>query len=138
MRVFDHDSDDPDDHGEVVTTFRAQVFVQSTNSRRQAKNELGFPSCENSLASTSITLDRLLYWIVKRAGDEYCLMSFNLREEVFSVIDRLPMDLRSQDECLLYSWRNSPAIIVLDDISDNEDVNAMIWVMSTDQESKRS
>lgn len=50
VRVFDHDSDDPDDHGEVVTTFRAQVFVQSTNSRRQAKNELGFPSCENSLA----------------------------------------------------------------------------------------
>ncbi|PRQ43759.1 putative F-box domain-containing protein [Rosa chinensis] len=139
VRVFHHDSDDPYDHGKVLTTFRAQVFVQITNSWRQAKNELGFPSCENSFASTSITLNGVLYWKVQRAGDECCVLSFNLREEVFNVI-QLPIDLRNHDDwggLQLYSWRNSPATVALD-YSANDDLNAALWVMSTDQESKRS
>ncbi|KAM5580605.1 F-box only protein 8-like [Rosa sericea] len=141
VRVFSHGSDDPKDHGKEVTTFEAQVFNRSTNSWRQVKDKLEFPSYKSCFESTATTLNGVLYWKVVQKSDECYVLSFSLHEEVFSII-QLPIGIRylNRDDynwttVPLYSWKDSPAIVVTD-YSANGNPNIVLWVMSANEESK--
>ncbi|PQQ18556.1 uncharacterized protein Pyn_03219 [Prunus yedoensis var. nudiflora] len=141
VRVFPapHPGNDPDSDDDAdgkVAIFQAQVLLQSTNSWRDVKNKLEFPSFKSTcLTCDAITLNGVMYWLVEQTSSEFYLVSFNLRDEVFHLIP-LPTEWRRlNDQYYLHPWNGSAAILT--SYLENGDWERVLWVLVQDQESKK-
>ncbi|PQQ18557.1 uncharacterized protein Pyn_03220 [Prunus yedoensis var. nudiflora] len=91
VRVFPapHPGNDPDSDDDAdgkVAIFQAQVLLQSTNSWRDVKDKLEFPSFKSTcLTCDAITLNEVMYWLVEQTSSEFYLVSFNLRDEKMAI-----------------------------------------------------
>ncbi|KAI5325637.1 hypothetical protein L3X38_034711 [Prunus dulcis] len=94
VRIFPapHPGNDPDSDDDAdgkVAIFQAQVLLQSTNSWRDVKDILEFPSFKSfestCLSCDAITLNGVMYWLVEQTSREFNLVSFNLRDEKMAI-----------------------------------------------------
>ncbi|XP_021825545.1 F-box/kelch-repeat protein At3g17530-like [Prunus avium] len=142
VRVFPtpHPGNDPDsdyDADGKVSIFQAQVLLQSTNSWRDVKDKLEFPSFKSTCRTCdAITLNGVMYWLVEQTSSEFYLVSFNLRDEVFHLIP-LPIEWRrlNDDQYCLHPWNGSAAILT--SYSENGDWERVLWVLVQDQKFKK-
>ncbi|KAM5552205.1 putative F-box protein [Rosa sericea] len=127
-------SDDNTDDYKLVNIFhkQVQVFTRSTNSWREVEGK-GYPSCKYCYGDFWVSLKGVLYWSAwtDRSKGRFVL-SFNLRDEVFHVI-QLPSGNDWYSRLLL--WKNSLAIVSknqvwaakTDDSDESGDNNKIVW-----------
>ena len=126
-------SDDPDDPLKIY--FSVNVFTQGTPSWRVVESTFELGSCKMCYTNRSITVNGVLYWLVKDTSSGFAVVSFSLHDEEFNGLRKfVPEEIRYNDPNEpphSVSWRNSLAVVDYD-----QGNNYVVWVDSTaDQES---